>query len=276
MSHHKTPIFPWFQGHNSAQLDFIDGLTDYDPDFNNVTVDLYCDPFINSLRGIPNEKIRRRITKILSSWPGKGDLMKVTPFVIHFGWLHQKQPFYNFADRVWAQLVADPSLLCGWFIYFGVYLRILPFNLILPPSTTPMKHTYDSIQVGDTFSSTRFISMDDVQLFADVTGDDNPIHLDEEYAKNSIFGERVVHGVLSLGVMSKVLGKDYPGIGSIAVAISIQFLRPVPVNSEIRVDIKVMEKIEKRKHVRMRCTIYRNNKIAMRGEATVIPPPADA
>ena len=79
--------------------------------------------------------------------------------------------------------------------------------------------TYESIEVGDSFKSDRFISEDDVQTFADITGDDNPIHVDEEYARESRFGHRVVHGVFLLGLISKVLGRDFPGHGSVAVGI---------------------------------------------------------
>ena len=135
-----------------------------------------------------------------------------------------------------------------------------------------MAHTYDSLQVGDSFSASRVITAADVQGFADVTGDDNPIHLDAEYAKHSRFGEPVAHGVLVLGVVSKVLGRDFPGHGSIAVAMSVKFLRPVPVGSEVTVEVKIAEKIEARKHVRARISAYVNNKMCVGGEAVFIPP----
>lgn len=138
------------------------------------------------------------------------------------------------------------------------------------PKTT---HTYDSLQVGDKFTTTRFISEDDVLAFADITGDDNPIHIDAEYAEDSRFGHRIVHGVLLLGLISKVLGRDYPGHGSIAVSLSCRFLRPVRVGSEVRIEVKIMEKLEKHRHVRGRTYVYNeDNKIAVAGEATLIPP----
>lgn len=133
-------------------------------------------------------------------------------------------------------------------------------------------NTYESIQIGDSYSTTRVISAEDVDKFAEVTGDDNPIHLDEEYARNSRFGRRVVHGVLLLGLISKVLGRDFPGHGSVAVGISCRFLRPVPVGSEVTVEVKVAEKIEKRKYIKARVFIYLDGKMALGGEGTVIPP----
>jgi acyl dehydratase len=137
----------------------------------------------------------------------------------------------------------------------------------------PTIHTYDTLHVGDAYATTRFISEDDVRAFAEITGDDNPIHLDETHARNSRFGHRIVHGVLLLGLISKVLGRDYPGHGSIAVSISCRFLRPVRVGSEVRIEFKVVEKIEKYRHVRGKTYVYtEDNKIALAGEATLIPP----
>jgi len=134
-------------------------------------------------------------------------------------------------------------------------------------------HTYDTLQVGDSFSTTRVISEDDVRAFAEITGDDNPIHLDEAYAQESRFGHRIVHGVLLLGLISKVLGRDFPGHGSIAVSLSCRFLRPVPVGSEVRIEVTIIEKLEKHRHVRGRTRVYtHDNKIAIGGEARIIPP----
>lgn len=139
-----------------------------------------------------------------------------------------------------------------------------------------MPNTFQEIEVGDEFSTTHFISAEDVRLFAQVTGDDNPIHLDEEFARESRFGTRVVHGVLLLGVISKVLGHDYPGPGSIAVAMTAKFLRPVPVDSEVLVEVKVSEKIEKRNHVKARVYCYleeqEKRRMVFAGDATILPP----
>lgn len=133
-------------------------------------------------------------------------------------------------------------------------------------------HTYESLSIGDSFSVNRFLSADDVKMFAKLTGDDNPIHVDEEYAQSTRFGKPIVHGVLLLGIISKVLGCDFPGHGSIAVGISVRFLRPVPVGSEVTVEVKISEKIDKRKHVKARVYVYHEGRIAVGGEGTMIPP----
>lgn len=134
-------------------------------------------------------------------------------------------------------------------------------------------HTYDSIQIGDTFTFSRRITAEDVQGFADVSGDDNPLHLDPEFAATTPFGQPIVHGAFLLAVVSKVLGRDYPGHGAVAVSLSAKFVRPVPVGSEITVEVKVAEKIESRGHVRSRVTVYSGGKMACAGEAVFIPPP---
>jgi acyl dehydratase len=137
-----------------------------------------------------------------------------------------------------------------------------------------MAHTYDSLSVGDSFTWSRTVPMSDVRVFADVTGDDNPIHVDEEAGRASRFGRPVVHGVYVLGLASKVLGRDFPGPGSIAVSISAKFLRPVPVGEEVTIEVKVAEKIERHRHVKIRMYAYVGGKMALGGEAVVIPPPA--
>ena len=109
--------------------------------------------------------------------------------------------------------------------------------------------------------------------FAKLSGDDNPIHVDEEFVRNNTQFERpIVHGVLLLSIISKVLGKDFPGYGSVAVSISSRFVRPVLVDSEITVEVKIAEKIEKRKHIKARIYVYCNGKMALGGEATLVPP----
>lgn len=133
--------------------------------------------------------------------------------------------------------------------------------------------TFETLEEGAEYSNSRFISEEDVALFAQVTGDDNPIHLDGEYAQTTRFGGCIVHAVFLLGLISKVLGRDFPGPGSVAVTISCRFLRPVPVNSDVRVDVKIVEKLEARRLVRAKTYVYlAGNKMAVAGEVTFMAP----
>src|SRR5262245_19570496 len=102
----RIPIFPWFQGYDSPQLDFVAGLTQHDSAFEQVVCKFYCDRFVYSLRSLANQWLRDRLLLIYSSIPGKGDFMQVTPFLIHFGWLRYKHVFTGFAASVWEDLIA--------------------------------------------------------------------------------------------------------------------------------------------------------------------------
>jgi len=107
MSTLRIPVFPWFQGYDSPQLDFVAGLTQHDPAFNQVVCRLYCDRFVYSLRSLASERARDALLLLFSSIPGKGDFIDVTPFVIHFGSLRYKPVFTNFAVSVWEDLIAQ-------------------------------------------------------------------------------------------------------------------------------------------------------------------------
>ncbi|NBC18394.1 MAG: hypothetical protein GVY18_13875 [Bacteroidetes bacterium] len=108
MSRLNLPVHPWYQGHNSPQLDFVEGLTDYDPDFEQVTCRYYSDRLVYSIRGLRSARLRDALIALFAALPGRGDYMDATPFVLHFGWLHHKRPFYEFSDRTWTQLT-EPS-----------------------------------------------------------------------------------------------------------------------------------------------------------------------
>lgn len=104
MSRLKLPVFPWRQGYESPQIDFIEGLTDYDLNFHRVTCRYYCDPLVHSLRGLPSDWAREVLTGLFARLPGRGDFLEVTPYVLHFGWMHHKQPFKDFSLRTWQRL----------------------------------------------------------------------------------------------------------------------------------------------------------------------------
>lgn len=133
-------------------------------------------------------------------------------------------------------------------------------------------YTYDQLQVGTSFRVERHIGGRDVQTFAHLTGDDNPIHLDAAYAAATPFGKPIVHGAFLMGLVSKVLGRDFPGPGSVAVRFSCRFLRPVPVGATVAVEIKVVEKLDRHRHIRSRVCVYCGDTMALAGEAVVLPP----
>lgn len=109
MSRCQLPIFPWYQGYNSPQLDFVATLTEYDAEFEQVTCRYYCDRLVYSIRNHPNARLRMFLIHAVAALPGRGDYQLVTPFAVHFGSLHEKQPFYDFSARAWARLAEAPA-----------------------------------------------------------------------------------------------------------------------------------------------------------------------
>ena len=127
-----------------------------------------------------------------------------------------------------------------------------------------------SYQVGDGFSFERFISFDDVRRFAEVVGDMNPVHLDAGFAEASFFKKRIVHGAFLGGLISKVLGMDFPGQGTIYISQNLVFKRPVYVESTVKVEVKVTQVIsEKRRLVLDTNVANSEGEICMAGSATV-------
>jgi hypothetical protein len=111
MALHQVPVYPWIIGHESAQLDFIADLTDFTPDFTHVECTVHTAPLVYALRGMSNYKLRRFLTRLLSTFSGRGDFMRVTPYILHFGWLHEKKPFLKFADKHWQELTREKNTI---------------------------------------------------------------------------------------------------------------------------------------------------------------------
>ena len=127
-----------------------------------------------------------------------------------------------------------------------------------------------SYQPGDGFSFERQISAEDVRQFAEVVGDLNPIHLDEEFAEKSFFKKRIVHGAFLAGLISKVLGMDFPGQGTVYISQNSVFKRPVYVDTKVRVELKVVEtNTEKRRLVLETIVLNENGEVCLTGSATV-------
>ena len=103
----KIPIFPWYQGRNTPQMDYIADFVEHDDNFDEVSCHYFSQSFANRLRELETPRIRDVLLRLYSSIPGKSDHMKITPFVLHFGWLKYKDIFNKLADRLWENAVAD-------------------------------------------------------------------------------------------------------------------------------------------------------------------------
>lgn len=133
--------------------------------------------------------------------------------------------------------------------------------------------TFEEIQIGEKASFTKTISESDVYLFAGISGDFNPLHVDEEYAKQTSFGTRIAHGGLAASLLAPVLGMKLPGLGTIALETTTKFRKPVFFGDTIKCEVEVIEKIDRLKAVRLKI-LWTNQKkeVVSKGETTVIPP----
>ena len=134
--------------------------------------------------------------------------------------------------------------------------------------------SYDQLEIGEEASFSKTITETDVYLFAGVSGDFNPMHVNEEFAKLTPFKTRVAHGALAQSLAAPVLGMKLPGLGTVAVDVYCRFKAPTFFGDTITVKATVKEKIEKKRWVRMALTwTNQRGEIIAEGEAVVIPPP---
>jgi 3-hydroxybutyryl-CoA dehydratase len=133
----------------------------------------------------------------------------------------------------------------------------------------------DEIQVGDTAEFTKTISESDVYLYAGVTGDLNPAHVNEEYAKKTFFKTRIVHGMLSAGFISTIFGTKFPGPGTIYLRQVIDFLAPVCIGDTITAKVEVLAKDTDKNRVTFKTVcMNQEGKEVLVGEAVISPPKA--
>jgi 3-hydroxybutyryl-CoA dehydratase len=128
----------------------------------------------------------------------------------------------------------------------------------------------DELKPGMSASMTRVITEQHIQLFGEATGDMNPVHFDEEYARKTVFRGRVVHGALSIGFISALLGTKLPGDGSIFQSASIVFKLPVRVGDEVVTTATVRE--VNGRSVVMDCVCTVDGKQVLESEAHVLAP----
>lgn len=139
-------------------------------------------------------------------------------------------------------------------------------------SVAPTMRTRERLAVGDSGSFTKTLTEEDVFHFARISGDFNPLHVDEAYAARSIFKGRIAHGILTAGIVSTVLASEIPGVGTIIVEFQIRFLKPVYFGDTITANAVVSEVASPK---RVRLVVYvtnqRGEEVAQ-GSVLVVPP----
>ena len=126
-------------------------------------------------------------------------------------------------------------------------------------------------KAGDTASITKTITDEDIRKFADASGDHNPLHLDEEFAKTTRFGRRIAHGMLSASLISAVIAGELPGEGSIYLAQTLQFVAPVFPDDIVTAKVTIVSQREDKPIVKLAtlCT-NQHGEVVVKGEATVL------
>jgi acyl dehydratase len=131
---------------------------------------------------------------------------------------------------------------------------------------------YEELNLGDTASVSHLVSERDLILFAEVSGDVNPVHLDEDFAAATPFKGRIAHGMFTGALISAAIACELPGPGTIYIGQEISFLRPVRLGDEIRVELELIEKLPKNR-VRIATRVFnQDDKQVVEGVATVMAP----
>jgi 3-hydroxybutyryl-CoA dehydratase len=134
--------------------------------------------------------------------------------------------------------------------------------------------TISELNIDDSAEFTKTVSESDIYLYAGVSGDLNPAHINETYAQGTFFKTRIAHGMLSAGFISAVIGMKLPGPGTIYIRQELNFRAPVRIGDTVTARVEVMEKLEKNR-VRLKTTcVNQEGTVVLDGEAIVSPPKA--
>ena len=131
---------------------------------------------------------------------------------------------------------------------------------------------FDELSVGQSAEITHTVGAGDIEAFAAVSGDVNPVHLDEAYAKTTAFGGRIAHGMLAAAYISAVIGNKLPGPGAIYLSQSMRFRRPVKIGDPVTARVTVKTLDAAKGHVTLETVCEVNGKTVVDGEALIMVP----
>jgi 3-hydroxybutyryl-CoA dehydratase len=141
-------------------------------------------------------------------------------------------------------------------------------------ATSYQVHAFEDLAIGQSESLMRTVMERDVSLFADLSGDANPIHLCDRYAASTKFGQRIAHGMLTASLVSALLGTRLPGPGAVYLSQTLTFLAPVKIGDVVTARVEVVELVAERRRARLFCECVVDGKAVLEGEAWVALPPA--
>ncbi len=128
---------------------------------------------------------------------------------------------------------------------------------------------FEDLRVGMRETTRNVVTKEKVAAFAEISGDHNPIHLDEAYAATTPFGGCIAHGVFTASFVSAVIATRLPGPGSIYISQTLSFRAPVMVGATVDTTIEVLELTERGRRVKLKCECRVDDKVVLTGEAEV-------
>ncbi len=132
----------------------------------------------------------------------------------------------------------------------------------------------EELAVGMSRSLQKIVTDEDIEKFADVSTDRNPVHMDDDYARDTIFGGRIAHGMLTAGLISAVIGEQLPGHGTVYLGQTLKFMAPVRPGDVVNTEVTVMEIDHQRRRVTLDCQCRVGDTVVLKGEAKVLAPSA--
>ena len=130
----------------------------------------------------------------------------------------------------------------------------------------------EDIEMGMTRYIRKIITDRDIEQFAEISTDYNPVHLDDDYARDTIFEGRIAHGMLTAGLISAVIGEQLPGHGTIYMSQNLKFLAPVRPGDLVHAEVRVVDMVIDKRRVKLDCRCEVNGKNVLVGEAMVLAP----
>lgn len=130
----------------------------------------------------------------------------------------------------------------------------------------------EDLEVGMTRHLSKVVTDEDIEMFARVSTDRNPVHLDDDYARDTIFAGRIAHGMLTAGLVSAVIGEQLPGHGTVYLGQTLKFLAPVRPGDLVRAEVEVAQIDHARRRVTLATRCLVGNTVVLKGEAVVLAP----
>ncbi len=130
----------------------------------------------------------------------------------------------------------------------------------------------EDIEIGMVRSLSKVVTDRDIELFAEVSSDHNPVHLDDDYARDTIFGGRIAHGMMTAGLVSAVIGEQLPGHGTVYLGQTLKFLAPVRPGDRVTAEVEVTAIDHSKRRVTMDTRCLVDGRKVLAGEAVVLAP----